>query len=303
MSKIAGQAIASQMAAEKVRKIELPQQLDALRTALLAGSENDRVIIIVDELDRCHPEYAISFLEATKLIFNQSGFIFCLMVNAEYLENLARHRFGASGDDEKYLDKFIDIRLHLEPKKEMFKAAIFELARELPLNIPYAEQSDFSLEHAADLASKLADHTQVSMRKAKRILFKVEVALRCYADRPLDASLLIYLAFQDEVGDAIPSDFLPRSFLTPEEGISHLNNYESRNHSSLSEENRWHNYRNKLIREKAPELLKLPLDRYGISHKDSSHDWVTAFKYLAPHYIPSHRKILDAIATLVAPNG
>ena len=110
MSKAAGQFIAAQMAAERVRKKELPLQIKALQAALLQKAEGNRVIIVIDELDRCHPNYAIAFLEAMKLVFNQSGFVFCLMVNAEYLEKLAQHRFGVSPNDEKYLDKFVDIR-------------------------------------------------------------------------------------------------------------------------------------------------------------------------------------------------
>ncbi|NOR61228.1 MAG: hypothetical protein GQ535_01890 [Rhodobacteraceae bacterium] len=101
MSKAAGQLIAAQMAAEKVRKTELPQQLEALHEALIEGHDTSRVIIVIDELDRCHPDYAIAVLEAMKLVFNQSGFVFCLMVNADYLENLAQHRFGVSTNDEK----------------------------------------------------------------------------------------------------------------------------------------------------------------------------------------------------------
>ena len=118
MSKVAGQLINSQMAAERVRKTELPEQIEALRSALVEGSNSERVVVVIDELDRCHPDYAISFLEATKLIFGQSGFVFCLMVNADYLENLARHRFGDAEEDERYLDKFVDIRLKLDPKPE-----------------------------------------------------------------------------------------------------------------------------------------------------------------------------------------
>jgi len=118
MSKAAGQMIASQMAAERVRQKEMPEQLEALRIALTEGCNHDRVIIIIDELDRCHPDYALSVLEAMKLVFSQSGYVFCLMINADYLERLAQHRFGFASADEKYLDKFVDIRLRLEPAKK-----------------------------------------------------------------------------------------------------------------------------------------------------------------------------------------
>ena len=52
MSKAAGQAIAAQMSAEKVRTEELPEQLETLLSALTCEAGTERIIIIIDELDR-----------------------------------------------------------------------------------------------------------------------------------------------------------------------------------------------------------------------------------------------------------
>lgn len=298
MSKVAGQLIASQMAAERVRKTELPEQLEALRAALVEGNQNERVVVIIDELDRCHPEYAISFLEATKLIFGQSGFVFCLMVNADYLECLARHRFGVAKEDEKYLDKFVDIRLKLDPLPEAFKTAVYELACELPLKIPYGENEAFSVKRAAELASTLAVECGLSMRKTKRILLKVEVALRCYADRPLDAPLLVHMAFKDECPTKVNVSHLPRSFLTPEEGARNVEEMEDKlgrpEHEAIRD-----NRMNALVHEKAPELLGLPADRYYNPKGNNYKPWAWLFVALAPHYIPDHRRVLDGVATVL----
>ncbi len=298
MSKVAGQLIASQMAAERVRKIELPEQLEALRASLVRGKGDKRVVVIVDELDRCHPEYAISFLEATKLIFGQFGFVFCLMVNADYLENIARHRFGTVDEDEKYLDKFVDIRLKLEPKSEILKKAVYNLARDLPLNIPYGEDDAFSMERAADLASTLAVECGFSIRKTKRILLKVEVALRCYAHRPLDAPLLVFMAFKDEKSQKILQEYLPRSFLTPEEGRIQSAREEDF-HDSFENEAKRDQEKNSLVMDKAPELLRLPNDRYDNPERKNYKPWALAFIALAPHYIPSHREVLDGVASVM----
>ncbi|WP_417691786.1 KAP family P-loop NTPase fold protein [Roseibium sp.] len=298
MSKVAGHLIASQMAAERVRKTELPEQLGALRAALIGGAENKRVVVIIDELDRCHPEYAITFLEATKLIFGQSGFVFCLMMNADYLESLARHRFGVAKEDEKYLDKFVDIRLKLDPKPEVFKTAVYELACDLPLKIPFGENEAFSVERAAELASILAVECKLSMRKTKRILLKVEVALRCYADRPLDAPLLVFMAFRDECPEIVNEDFLPRSFLTPEEGRGHSQR-DDNDAALFGDEARRDQKKTTLINENAPELLTLPKDRYYNAEVRNYKPWALAFVALAPHYIPSHRKVLDGVASML----
>ena len=298
MSKVAGQLIASQMATERVRKTELPEQLGALRAALVEGTESKRVVVIIDELDRCHPEYAISFLEATKLIFGQSGFIFCLMVNADYLESLARHRFGVAKEDEKYLDKFVDIRLKLDPQPEAFESAVYELACELPLKIPFGETEHFSVQSAAKLAGKLAVACGLSMRKTKRILLKVEVALRCYADRPLDAPLLVFMSFQDECPDIVDESFLPRSFLTPETGRKHSEAGRV-DWASHKDELKRDYERDKLVGEMAPELLGLPKDRYFNPENVNYKNWAWVFIALAPHYIPSHRKALDGVASVL----
>lgn len=114
-----------------------------------------------------------------KFVFNWPGFVFCLMVNADYLEKLAQHRFGVSNDDEKYLDKFVDIRLGLGPQEDNFKNAVFDLASDLPLRIPFGDGNSFSVAHASKLAGELAVETGLSMRKVKIILLKVEIALLC----------------------------------------------------------------------------------------------------------------------------
>lgn len=302
MSKAAGQIIASQMAAEKVRKVELPQQLDALRKALVDGSRAQRVVVIVDELDRCHPEYAISFLESMKLVFNQSGFVFCLMMNSSYLENLARHRYGVPPEDEKYLDKFVDIRLKLAPIGDSFRNAVKEFSLELPLAIPFGDGDAFSVKHAAELASELAVHLKLSMRKTKRILLNVEVSLRCYHNIPLDASLLVFLAFQDESGEKIPSEFLPRSLLTPEMGEEMLREPDRSDGRYFETRDKIENERMEAVRENFSELLKLPIDRYRIPDSRNYKDWALIFKFIAPYYIPLHRDVLNAVAVVVDSN-
>lgn len=304
ISKVAGQLIAAQMAGEKVRTVELPAQLDALRSALVGEEKHGRVVVIIDELDRCHPDYAIAFLEATKLIFGHSGFVFCLMVNANYLENLARHRFGVANEDEKYLDKFVDIRLKLEPKPDEFKSAVYDLASDLPLRIPYGDGEEFSIEKTAELASILADRCGFSMRKTKRILLKVEVALRCYSDRPLDAPLLVFMAFMDEKPDSVKQSDLPRSFLTPEEGknIVNLGNRSGRRGMDIDSPRAdvaRDRERNEIINGNAPELLNLPKERYDNPENRNFKPWALAGLALAPHYIPSHRSVLDGIASVL----
>jgi hypothetical protein len=61
--------------------------------------------IIVDELDRCRPDFALSLLERIKHLFDVEGVAFVLLVNRKQIENYIRTVYGGS-DAESYLLKF-----------------------------------------------------------------------------------------------------------------------------------------------------------------------------------------------------
>lgn len=301
MSKLAGSLIAGQMAAEQVRKKELPAQLNALHKALTTERGTKRVVIIIDELDRCHPEYAIALLEAMKLVFDHPGFVFCLMINAEYLEKLAEHRFGTFTEGEKYLDKFVDLRLQLPKTEKALRAATRYLAKQLPLEIPFGDTDDFSLEKCAEVASNLAVLCGFSMRQIKRVLLRVELAFRCYRDIPLDGPLLILLAFNDASGRNFdPKVTLPRAALTPEVAKEFSKPID---HRSLDSEQKRNHKATDFIQRNCPELRDLPEDRYKsppLGRDRRYLDWVPICTHLAEHYIPNHQAILDAVRELEA---
>ena len=77
------------------------------------GEPGTKLVIIVDELDRCRPDYALSLLETIKHFFAVDGVHFVLGVNLRELENSVRARYGAACDAETYLQKFITLRAAL----------------------------------------------------------------------------------------------------------------------------------------------------------------------------------------------
>jgi hypothetical protein len=74
-----------------------------------------RVMFLVDELDRCRPDYAISYLETIKHIFDVPGAVFILAADRQQLENSAKTAFGADLDFEEYYRKFIHREVTLPP--------------------------------------------------------------------------------------------------------------------------------------------------------------------------------------------
>lgn len=69
--------------------------------------EQPKILFLVDELDRCRPDYAISYLETIKHIFDIKGAVFLLAVDRNQLENSAKKAFGAKLDFDEYYRKFV----------------------------------------------------------------------------------------------------------------------------------------------------------------------------------------------------
>ena len=70
-------------------------------------------IIIIDELDRCRPDYAIQLLEIIKHIFDVKNIIFLFLINREQLESIVSTIYMNSNLSTKYFEKFYDIELNL----------------------------------------------------------------------------------------------------------------------------------------------------------------------------------------------
>lgn len=74
--------------------------------SFVAASE-PRVLFLVDELDRCKPDYAIVYLETIKHIFDIKGAVFLIAADRQQLENSAKSAFGPNLDFEEYYRKFV----------------------------------------------------------------------------------------------------------------------------------------------------------------------------------------------------
>lgn len=94
--------------------------LRSLKTAIKAAIRNDQpsIWILVDELDRCRPDYAISYLETIKHVFDIHGIVFILSVDRKQLECSAKASFGADLDFPEYYRKFVQREVTLPQPSE-----------------------------------------------------------------------------------------------------------------------------------------------------------------------------------------
>lgn len=117
-------------AADKARaRRGLEESLKEARDLLLKR-DSDRpikgqVAIIIDELDRCRPDYAIRMLERVKHLFSLPGYVFIIATDNINLRGAVKTVYGSQTDGEQYLRKFFDFEMHLrQPNSFQFTKAL-----------------------------------------------------------------------------------------------------------------------------------------------------------------------------------
>ena len=90
----------------------LKDTLNILLDKLLV-EHGDKLVVFVDELDRCNPIYAIKLLERIKHFFDHENIIFIFSVNIKELTNTISNYYGQDFDSHRYLNKFCDLSVDL----------------------------------------------------------------------------------------------------------------------------------------------------------------------------------------------
>ena len=127
------------------------------------------LVIIVDELDRCRPPFALSILERIKHLFSVPGVHFLLVTHLPHLEQTVQGAYGLQRSQE-YLEKFYQLRIRLpkpeNPNEDQTMIYIRHLWDVLGIQLHQAG-SDYSF--CSDL-STLATAHNLQLRTLERIL-------------------------------------------------------------------------------------------------------------------------------------
>ncbi|HBC3841207.1 KAP family P-loop NTPase fold protein [Vibrio parahaemolyticus] len=92
---------------EAIKEIRL--NLTSLANILQSSfSAHLPVVVLVDELDRCRPTYAIEMLEVIKHFFNTKNFVFVVATDSEQLSRSIKAVYGSEFESKAYLKRFFD---------------------------------------------------------------------------------------------------------------------------------------------------------------------------------------------------
>ncbi len=132
------------------------------------------LVIIIDELDRCKPPYAIEIIEKIKHIFSVKKIVFLLVMHKNQLEGAIKSVYGAEIDATTYLQKFININCTLPKNKDIgysndYTKYCTKLVELHELDI------DNEKKKLIDSISLLAFHFDLSLRQLEKVFTNIAI--------------------------------------------------------------------------------------------------------------------------------
>lgn len=125
----------------------LKERIDEFIESLIP-EHGERLLIIIDELDRCNPEFAVKLLERIKHYFNNDRVTFVFSVNLFELQHTIKQHYGANFNAIRYLDRFFDLRVALAPLdiKNYFRYLTKNIPENVSINVLKAVYIYFDLQ-------------------------------------------------------------------------------------------------------------------------------------------------------------
>lgn len=227
---------AESLAKEQIEQYEKSKKsLRAFRKALteFAASitnENDPkpLVFIIDELDRCRPNYSIEVLEKAKHFFNVENIVFVLGADKIQLGSSIRAIYGSGLNVNGYLRRFIDFDYLLPPPdKGRFVKALFQKYS----FSEYFSQKDgrgvqYEHEHALTMFEELFDVLRLTLREQEHCCSLLNLAIKTtphnYKLYPLFLCFLIVLKvkFTELYNDLVSERISPHELLVQFRNIS-----------------------------------------------------------------------------------
>ena len=150
---IASHTIDATVEALLKEQIEAEKNLETLKACLKEFAEEKPIILFIDELDRCRPDYAVDMLEVIKHVFEVENVKVVLVTNTKQLRAVINHRYGMEVDAQKYLDKFLKYSFALPDKV----VAPFGMRQTL-VSVEYFKQLTQNSRMASELQALIDEH-------------------------------------------------------------------------------------------------------------------------------------------------
>jgi len=150
--------------------ISFRNTLSGLITSISSKETAKYLFVLVDELDRCKPTYAIALLERVKHLFSADNVIFIFGTNVEQLSHSVNGAYGGDFDGRNYLNRFFDRTYKFKEPK------VFDFIRHKAKNLDISKLS-FPTETVFDFLDSCPKQFDLSLRDFEQCFELLESAL------------------------------------------------------------------------------------------------------------------------------
>ncbi|MHB1185177.1 MAG: KAP family P-loop NTPase fold protein [Desulfobulbia bacterium] len=199
----------------------------SLLPSKIKDNESNKLIIIIDELDRCKPSFSVEVLEKIKHLFSVQHVVFVLVMHKEQLEEAIKCVYGIKIDAHTYLQKFINIETSL-PKRtnDRYKNDLRIYSERLL--VLHEIETWGNNKFIIDCLDLLAQHFNLSLRQLEKVYTNLAIIYGTSASNEL--MLVAIITFISVIKIVNPSLFgkilahqISFSDLCKEIGMSELN--------------------------------------------------------------------------------
>jgi energy-coupling factor transporter ATP-binding protein EcfA2 len=198
--------------------------------ANLTDNSSGRLVIVIDELDRCRPSFALEVLEKIKHLFSVKNVVFLLVMHKQQLEEAIRSVYGANIDAHTYLQKFINVETSIPKRVTDRHSNDIELYIKKLLQLheitTWGDDSEI-----ADYLIPLAKHLNLSLRQLEKVFTNLAIIYSTSGENHLRlVPIIVFIAVVKVVKPDIFANLLfgkiSYSTLFKEVGFGELNEEE-----------------------------------------------------------------------------
>lgn len=151
---------------------------------LVLKERADKLLLIVDELDRCEPRFACRLLEELKTLFDLDNVVVLYSLNTKQLACVIEGQYGAGFSGKRYLSKFYDIATPI---------------RTVNTN-DYLTHMEINPDYQSSLVIKsVIEAHEMSLREASRLIEICKPNLGCLYDTRITNETVFCVGFMDVV--------------------------------------------------------------------------------------------------------
>lgn len=184
------------------RKQSIKEFHKELEKYIAENTNGKPIVFIIDELDRCRPDYAVSVLENVKHLFSVKGIVFVLSIDKEQLGHAICGAYGSDKiDSNEYLRRFIDVEYSLPaPEIENYIHYLIDACKLNDFfNIDERTKVQELLNDKKNFIAYsifLFEFKNLTLRQQEKIFRHAGVVLRSFSGRAfIIPELLVYLIY------------------------------------------------------------------------------------------------------------